>query len=107
MGLQDNEAPQHSIGGIGRKPAFRHPMLEIDAVARRDAEEISRPPDHIFFKLNPMYHLIAGYRESFMGGLWFWNHPLRFAGFWISTVLLNVWSWKLFGKLSDQFADVI
>ena len=30
-----------------------------------------------------------------------------FATFWTITVVLNVWSWKLFKKLGDQFADVI
>ncbi len=62
---------------------------------------------HIIFKLNPLYHLVLGYRECFMGDQWFWNHWVQFVGFWIATILLNVWSWKLFKKLGDQFADVI
>ena len=62
---------------------------------------------HWIFKINPLYYLVLGYRESFMGDLWFWNHPLLTAGFWVVTILLNVWSWKLFKKVGDQFADVI
>ena len=62
---------------------------------------------HWIFKINPLYYLVLGYRESFMGDLWFWNHPLLTAGFWVVTILLNVWSWKLFKKLGDQFVDVI
>ena len=62
---------------------------------------------HFIFKINPIYHLVTGYRECFMGDLWFWNHPVQFATFWAITVGLNVWSWRLFKKLGDQFADVI
>ena len=61
----------------------------------------------IVFKLNPLYHLVTGYRECFMGGGWFWNHPIQFAGFWGVTLLLDAWGRRLFRRLSDHFADVL
>jgi len=59
----------------------------------------------IVFKLNPLYHLVSGYRECFMGGGWFWNHPIQFAGFWAVTLLLDEGGRRLFHRLSDRFAD--
>ena len=62
---------------------------------------------HIFFKANPLYHLVNGYRECYMGDAWIWNHPASFAEFWAVTLLLDLWGRRLFRKLSTQFADVI
>ena len=62
---------------------------------------------HIFFKLNPLYHLVNGYRECFMGDLWVWNHPLQFVGFWAVTIFLDLTGRKVFNRLSSHFADVI
>ena len=59
------------------------------------------------FRMNPLFHLVSGYRECFMGGGWFWNHPIQFAGFWGVTLLLDWWGKRLFRRLSDHFADVL
>lgn len=61
----------------------------------------------IFFKLNPLYHLVTGYRECYMGDLWVWNHLLSFAEFWVVTMALDLWGRRLFRRLSSQFADVL
>ena len=65
------------------------------------------PEYWIFFKANPLYYLVAGYRECFMGDLWFWNHPVQMAGFWILTLALDLGGRKLFRRLSFHFADVM
>ena len=62
---------------------------------------------HFLFKANPLYYLVNGYRECYMGDLWVWNHPLMFAGFWGVTVALDLWGRRMFRRLSSQFADVI
>ena len=66
-------------------------------------------PEHVqvFFKLNPMYYLVAGYRESFMGDTWFWNHIYLTLGFWAVTLLLDLWGRRVFRRLGSHFADVI
>ena len=58
-------------------------------------------------RLNPMYHLVTGYRESFLGTGWFWEHPLEMALFWGITLLLHLWGRRLFRQFSGHFADVI
>lgn len=60
-----------------------------------------------FFKYNPMYHLVQGYRSCFMGDTWFWENPELFAEFWVVTILLEFLGRKVFKRLSAHFADVI
>ena len=62
---------------------------------------------HIFFKMNPIYYLVSGYRESFMGDAWFWSHKYMTLGFWAVTLLLGLFGRKMFRRLSPHFADVI
>ena len=62
---------------------------------------------HFLFKANPLYYLVNGYRECYMGDLWVWNHPTMFVGFWGVTVALDLWGRRMFRRLSSQFADVI
>ena len=61
----------------------------------------------ILFRINPMYYLVQGYRDSFMCISWFWNHPVQLAGFWVVTILLDLLGRRLFLKMKDHFADVI
>lgn len=60
-----------------------------------------------FFKLNPMYHLVQGYRACFMGDEWFWSHPRQLALFWLVTLALCFGGRRMFRRLSAHFADVI
>ncbi len=59
------------------------------------------------FKVNPLYYIVAGYRESFIYHHWFWE--LGYAGhwFWLCTVALMVLGVVLFRKLRPHFADVL
>lgn len=60
-----------------------------------------------FFKINPIYHLVQGYRTCFMGDTWLWNHPVELAVFWLITGALFFGSRRVFNRLSVHFADVI
>lgn len=62
---------------------------------------------HLIFRLNPMYHLVQGYRDSFMGTGWIWDHPLELAVFWAATLLLAWFAKGLYRWLGDRFADVL
>ncbi|MBQ6515014.1 MAG: ABC transporter permease [Clostridia bacterium] len=62
---------------------------------------------HIIFQLNPMYHLVLGYRDSFMGTGWIWDHSLELAVFWAVTLLLWFWGRRLYRLFGDRFADVL
>ncbi len=59
------------------------------------------------FMANPLFYLVNGYRECYMGDLWVWNHPVLFAEFWAVTIVLDLWGRRMFRRLNNQFADVI
>lgn len=58
-------------------------------------------------KLNPMYYVVAGYRNSLIDKQWFWEHPWQSAYFWGVTVVLFMIGTRLFRKLKVHFADVL
>lgn len=58
-------------------------------------------------KLNPMYYICNGYRESFLEHKWFWENPQLTLYFWGITLVLFVVGANLFKRLRTQFADVI
>lgn len=59
------------------------------------------------FKLNPMYYIAAGYRDSLIRKEWFWEHPLLTAYFWIFTLIVFLIGARTFKKLRVHFADVL
>ena len=60
-----------------------------------------------FFKLNPLFYIVQGYRDSFFYRVGFWNHLGETLYFWIVTVFFLIIGAKVFKKLKPQFADVI
>ena len=59
------------------------------------------------FKLNPMYYICYGYRDSLIGHVPFWRHPALTAWFWIFTILAYLWGTKTFRRSRGHFADVL
>jgi len=65
------------------------------------------PRIHWVFKLNPLYYIVMGYRDSFIYGRGFWEEPLLGLYFWsVSAVALLV-GVAVFIKLKPHFADVV
>lgn len=58
-------------------------------------------------KLNPMYYIVAGYRDSLIHKTGFWEHPLLTAWFWFVTVVVYFVGTHIFKKLRMLFADVL
>jgi len=58
-------------------------------------------------KLNPLYYIIQGYRDSFINHVWFWNYYNQTINFWIITSLVFIIGALLFRKLRPHFADVL
>ncbi len=58
-------------------------------------------------KLNPMYYIVMGYRDSLISHVWFWERPGETLYFWLLTVLLYYLGTSVFGKLKVHFADVL
>lgn len=59
------------------------------------------------FKLNPMYYIVSGYRESMLGNVWFWEHWGWTLYFWVVTVALFAVGTIIFKRLKPHFADVL
>lgn len=58
-------------------------------------------------KLNPMYYLCQGYRDTFVYGIQFWKHPMMTAYFWILVLVLYFIGVRTFKKSKKQFDDVL
>ncbi len=68
----------------------------------------SMPPKvQMILKLNPMYYICNGYRESFVYKTWFWESPALTAYFWAVTLFLLLVGTYVFKRLRPQFSDVL
>lgn len=61
----------------------------------------------ILFKMNPVYYLIQGYRNSFIDKVWFWEQWEITLTYWCITTIIFVFGAIFFQKLKPHFADVI
>lgn len=66
-------------------------------------------PPHIqsYLKLNPLFYVITGFRDSFIDHVWFWEHPRWTLYYWAVSVGLFVLGGYVFSKLRPHFADVL
>lgn len=58
-------------------------------------------------KINPFYYFIQGYRNTVIYHKWFWETPVHTAYILIFTVIFTLVTAYLYGKLHDEFADVL
>jgi lipopolysaccharide transport system permease protein len=58
-------------------------------------------------KMNPMFYIVQGYRDSFIYFVPFWHHPLLTVYFWGVALLVFTGGAVIFRKLKPQFADVL
>jgi lipopolysaccharide transport system permease protein/teichoic acid transport system permease protein len=68
---------------------------------------IMSPKIQSILKLNPVFYIIQGYRDSFIYGVPFWERPRYTLYFWLVTVCCFLVGAMVFRKLKDQFADVL
>ncbi|WP_028584651.1 ABC transporter permease [Desulfogranum mediterraneum] len=71
--------------------------------------DISMMPAKVqgYLKLNPVFYIIQGYRDSFITGAAFWNYPQYTLYFWgvaLANLLLGA---MVFKRLKPQFSDVL
>jgi teichoic acid transport system permease protein len=59
------------------------------------------------FKINPLYYIVEGYRDTFINHRWFWEVPGLTIYFWCVTVCTILIGAALFRKLRPHFADVL
>ena len=58
-------------------------------------------------KLNPMYYIVSGYRDTFLMKNWFWEHAGWTIYFWVFTILCFLFGGWVFKRLRIHFADVL
>ncbi len=63
---------------------------------------------HIFFKLNPIFYVTEGYRNTFVYGLTFWEKDFWMTiYFWVLIAALGLLGNFLFKKLRPHLADLL
>ncbi|MEG0811741.1 MAG: ABC transporter permease [Eubacterium sp.] len=66
------------------------------------------PPQYNFiFKLNPLFYIVQGYRDSFFSKEWFWNHSSMTIYFWCFTLVMMMIGSIVYNKLRSHFSDVL
>jgi ABC-type polysaccharide/polyol phosphate export systems, permease component len=60
-----------------------------------------------FIKLNPLYYIIEGYRDTFIYHKWFWQDMKLTVYFWCVTLVFFALGSTVFRKLKPHFADVL
>ena len=61
----------------------------------------------IFLKLNPIFYIVQGYRESLIYKISFWEHPLYALYFWLLSIIILFFGVTVFSRLRPHFADVL
>lgn len=61
----------------------------------------------VLFKLNPLYYIVTGYRESLFDRRFFWQDTGMTIYFWAVTLLLFAFGTFVFKRLKPHFADVL
>ncbi|MBD7910214.1 ABC transporter permease [Clostridium sp. Sa3CVN1] len=59
------------------------------------------------FKLNPMYYIVTGYRDTFVDKFYFWQRPYETIYFWAFCFVVLLVGIKIFNKLKPHFSDVL
>lgn len=60
-----------------------------------------------FFKLNPLYYVVEGYRDSFFGTAWIWDHWHMTIYFWCFTLIMMIIGSITYNRLRPHFSDVL
>lgn len=69
--------------------------------------DIISPKYQWIFKLNPMYYIVEGYRDSFITHVWFWEKLNQTLYFWAVAIIVFILGGAIFKKLKVHFADVL
>ncbi|CUN10075.1 MAG: ABC transporter permease [Turicibacter sanguinis] len=59
------------------------------------------------FRLNPMFYITDGMRDTFVNKVWFWENVTWMLYFWVLTIVVNLIGILLYNKLKPHFSDVI
>lgn len=84
-------------------------IINVGFWATPIAWQLNILPDKLafFFKLNPMYYIVTGYRDAFIYKIYFWQRPYATLYFWLFCLITLLVGVKIFNKLRPHFSDVI
>lgn len=84
-------------------------VLQVGMWATPILWDLSYLPEkyRIFFKLNPVYYIVNGYRSALFEQQWFWEDFYSTMFFWITTVVIFGIGTLVFKRLKVHFADVL
>lgn len=71
-----------------------------------DASNISSKLNKVM-KINPIYYIVNGFRDTFLDKIWFWERTYWTIGYWIGVFILYVVGRNIFKRLQVHFADVL
>ena len=60
-----------------------------------------------YFRVNPLFYLVNGYRDSFLFNIPFWHHPVDTIYFWGMTAAIFILGVVVFRRLRPHFADAL
>lgn len=71
--------------------------------------DIGQIPENLvfIFKLNPVYYITEGYRDTFVYGRWFFERPVLTIYFWAFTIVVLILGKLLFKRLRPHLADLL
>ena len=72
-----------------------------------DARDKLPPSWLVVFKLNPVYYIVDGFRDSICAHTWFWEKPIWTVYFWVFIVAQYIFGVKFFNRLKVHFSDVL
>lgn len=58
-------------------------------------------------QLNPFYYIINGFRDSFIGGAWFFEDLTYMLYFWSGILILGFVGAHVFNKFKNSFVDYL
>lgn len=59
------------------------------------------------FKINPVYYIVDGFRDSLLAKVWFWEKPAWTIYFWIISICVYIFGVGMFNRLKIHFSDVL
>ena len=62
---------------------------------------------HLLFKLNPLFFIVQGYRDSLIYRVGFWSYPVQNAYYWGVVIVFFTAGVLVFRKLEPYFAEVL
>jgi lipopolysaccharide transport system permease protein/teichoic acid transport system permease protein len=61
----------------------------------------------VYFRLNPLYYLVNGYRDSLLYRVPFWNHLQDTLYYWAISIIIFIIGVIVFKRLRPYFAEMV